>query len=108
MASPRRMSLHCLLVNVRAPAGLGWDDQVTVLYARQLGDEIILPGNVIDVDLHDAAARYPRAEGGAHRRPHWPVVPVRRAVSPIARAHASDLRPFAEFGPGHFDKLNDH
>jgi len=27
---------------------------VAVLYARRLGDEIVFPGHVIDVDLHDA------------------------------------------------------
>ena len=48
------MPLYHILVDVGAPAGLGGHDQVAVLYARRLGDEIVLPGHVIDVDLHDA------------------------------------------------------
>ena len=38
------MPLHRVLVDVGAPAGLHGHDQVAVLYARRLGDEIVLPG----------------------------------------------------------------
>jgi hypothetical protein len=41
------MPLHHVLVDVGAPTGLGRHDQLAVVYARRLGDKIVLPGHVI-------------------------------------------------------------
>src|SRR5215813_7941737 len=102
-ASLRRMSLHRILVDVGAPAGLGWNDQVTVLYARHLGDEIVLPGHVIDVDLHDAEVRYRCTEVGAHQRGHVTIEVVRRAVDLIGLGHGRDLYRLEDAIPGDVD-----
>jgi hypothetical protein len=37
--------------------------KVSILDAWRLGDEIILPGQIVDVDLHDAEVRNRRASG---------------------------------------------
>jgi hypothetical protein len=43
------MPLHRVFVDVGAPAGLGRHDQLAVLYARRIRDEIVLPRRVIGV-----------------------------------------------------------
>src|SRR4029077_11182634 len=83
------MPLHHLFVDVGAPAWLGRHDQLAVLYARRLGNEIVLPGHVIDVDLHDAEVRYRCAEVGAHQSGHVTIEVVRRAVDLVGLAIAA-------------------
>src|SRR5581483_8129334 len=107
-ALPRRMSLHRVLVNVGAPAWLGWNDQVTVLNARRLGDEIVLPGHVIDVDLHDAEVRYRCAEVGAHQRGHVAIEVVRSAVDLVGLGHRRDLHRLEDAVPRHVDNADVH
>jgi hypothetical protein len=102
------MPLHHILVDVGAPAGLRGHDQVAVLYARRLGDEIVLPGHVIDVDLHDAEVRNRCAEVGAHQRGHVAVEVVRRAVDLVGLGHGRDLHRLEDAVPGHVDNADVH
>jgi hypothetical protein len=102
------MPLHHILVDVGAPAGLRGHDQVAVLYARRLGDEIVLPGHVIDVDLHDAEVRNHCAEVGAHQRGHVAVEVVRRAVDLVGLGHGRDLHRLEDAVPGHVDNADVH
>ena len=96
------------LVDVGAPAGLGGQDQVAVLDARRLGDEIVLPGHVVDVDLHDAEVRDRGAEVRAHQRRHVAVEVVRRAVDLVGLRHGRDLHRLEDAVPGQVDDADVH
>ena len=102
------MPFHRILVNVSAPAGLGRHDQVAVLYARRLGDEIVFPGHIIDVDLHDPEVRNRCAEVGAHQSGNVAIEVVRRAVDLIGLGHECDLHRLEDAVPGHVDNGDVH
>ena len=102
------MPLHHILVDVGAPAGLRGHDQVAVLYARRRGDQIVLPGHVIDVDLHDAEVRNHCAEVGAHQRGQVAVEVVRRAIDLVGLGHGRDLHRLEDAVPGQVDNADVH
>src|SRR4029077_9585446 len=102
------MPLHHLIVDVGAPTWLGRHDQLAALYARRVGNEIVLPGHVIDVDLHDAEVRYRCAEVGAHQSGHVTIEVVRRAVDLVGLGHSRDLHRLKDPVPGHVDNADVH
>src|ERR1700728_1956849 len=61
----RRVRADEFLVDVGAPAGTGRQQQIAVLDDRRLGDDLVLPFHVVDIDLHDLEVRDRGAEMGA-------------------------------------------
>src|SRR4051812_30138487 len=49
-----RMRAQAFLVRLGAPAGTVGDDHVAVDILRHMGEELVIPGQTIDVGLHDA------------------------------------------------------
>src|SRR5262245_18179125 len=107
-ASLRSMLPYRGLIDICAPAGLRRHDQVPILDTRRLRDEIVLPGHIVDVDLHDAEVRDRRAEMGAHQRRHVAVEVVRRAVHLIGLSHGGDLHRLENAVPGQIDDADIH
>ena len=71
-------------------------------------DQIVLPRNVVDVDLHDAEVRHGRAEVRAHRAAEVPVEIVRRDVHLVRVGHRCDLVRLPGAVPGHVDDGDVH
>src|SRR5262245_23464179 len=65
---PGRVGAHGRLVHIRAPAGAPRQDQVAVLDLGRVGDELVVPGHDVGIDLHDAEIRHHRAEVCVHER----------------------------------------
>src|SRR5215470_17757942 len=85
---------HELLVDVGAKAGAGGQQQVAVLDDRWAGDDIVLPGDVVDVDLHDLEVGDRGAEMRADQRAEMAVEIMRRAVDLEGIRHIGDLDAF--------------
>src|SRR4051812_2720977 len=58
----RGMVAHRGLVHLHAPAGTFRHDQLAVLDCRRIQEQLVAPGDAVDVDLHDAEIRHDRAE----------------------------------------------
>src|SRR6516165_12724103 len=57
-----RMSAHSILIDVGAPPGPRRHDDLAVLDLRRVGDQIVAPGDLVHIVLHDAVIRDRRAE----------------------------------------------
>ena len=55
---PRRVGADELLVDVGAPARPIGQYEVAVFDDRCGGDDVVLPGHIVDVDLHDFEVRH--------------------------------------------------
>ena len=62
--SPGRMGADEFLVDVRTPARAFGQDEIAVFDDWWMGDDVVLPFHVVDVDLHDFEIRH----HGAHMR----------------------------------------
>src|SRR3989475_6095797 len=69
-----------VLVQVGAPARTPGDDDLAVLDRRRLIDQLVLPRDVVDVDLHDPDVRHARAEMGRVQRREVAVVVDRKST----------------------------
>src|SRR5262245_43058679 len=65
---PGRVRTHGRLVHVGTPAGTRRQDQVAVLDLGRVGDELVVPGHDVRIDLHDPEIRDHRAEVRVHQR----------------------------------------
>src|SRR5688572_10673764 len=54
----RGMRLQSLLVRLGAPAGTVGNDEVPLLDIREMGEELVVPFEPVDIDLHDAQVRH--------------------------------------------------
>ena len=89
-----RMGADRLLVELRPPSRPGRELEVSVLDLGRMGHEIVLPRDVVDVDLHDPEVRDRGAEVGAHQGGEVPVEVVRGDIHPsCASAIAAILSP---------------
>src|SRR5436190_19511331 len=56
--SLRRVGADEFLVDVGAPAGAGRQQKIAVLDDRRPSDDVVLPPDIVDVDLHDLEIRH--------------------------------------------------
>src|SRR5258708_23791724 len=62
----RRMRAQTLFVGFGAPARPVRHQEIAVLDLRQMGEEIVIPSQPVDVGLHDPQIRHRRAAMGIH------------------------------------------
>src|SRR5882724_8841277 len=106
-ARPRVRPQH-RLVDLRAPAGGGREQDVAVLDHRGPADEVGFPRHVVGVDLHDAHVRQHRAQVQRVQVGQVAVVVVRGDVDLVGLGHAADLHGLGEAVPGHVDDGHVH
>ena len=104
--SPRRLPRvgpERLLVDANAPTGPLRDEHVASLERWADGEQVVFPGYVVDLDLHDPDVRERRAELRRDERRQVAVVVVRRDIRLVGlshRGHALALNPAV---PGQVD-----
>src|SRR6266851_4082758 len=99
----RRMRAYEFLVNVGAPAGALRQDKVAILDDRGHGDDVVLPFDVVDVDLHDFEVRHHGAHMRADQRAEMAVEIMRRDIDLVGVSHGRDLDRFEDTVPGYVD-----
>ena len=90
-------------VHVGTPADAGGQQQVAAFDDRHRRHQLVLPGHILDVDLHDPEVRDGGAEMGAHQRSDMAVEIMRCHVDLIGVRHGGDLEGFEDAVPGHVD-----
>ena len=94
------------LHDVRAPAGGCGDGHVAVRYFGDGCGQLVLPGDVVYVYLHDADVGQGRAQGGADEAGQVAVVVVRRYVVLVNLRQVAHFFGLAEAVPG--DVYHEH
>ena len=99
----RRVRPHEFLVDIGAPAGAGRQQHFAVFDDRRVGDDVVLPAHIVDVDFHDFEVRRHRAHMGAYQRAQMAVEIMRRHIDLVGVGHCRDLQQFENAVPGHVD-----
>jgi len=68
-----RVGADKFLVDVGTPTRPLRQYEIAVLDDRRMGDDVILPGEVVDVDLRDFEVRRRGAHMRADQEPRWPL-----------------------------------
>ena len=103
-----RVGADRLLVGVAAPAGPVRHDEVAVLEHRRVVDQLVVPGQAVDVGLHDAQVRHGGREVRVHHRAQVAVEVVRRHVDLVRLGAGRDLHRLPHAVPGRVDDGHVH
>ena len=86
-----------VVIQIRAPAGSIGESEFAIDNIRGMGHDIVFPGDIINVDLHDPKIRDCSAEVGAHQGRQMAIKVVRRHIDLKAFSQCCDLHrlPYA-------------
>ena len=97
-----------VVIQIRAPADSVGESEFPIDNVRDMGNDIVFPGYIINVDLHDPKIRDCSAEVGAHQGRQMAIKVVRRYIALKAFSQCCDLHRLPYAIPRHVHDRDIH